>query len=123
MRTTLLRLAAAAVLGTVLTAAPAVAATAPAPTPGHEIGTVFSRDLHGLPYCPVGYGYVVVDHHQAVLVSGSGHFINEVLDPGQSVEDHRGGTLTFHKDGRTLTYNDYEHHDGRPVTARCTPHA
>ncbi|MEU3725043.1 hypothetical protein, partial [Streptomyces sp. NPDC031705] len=88
----------------------------------HEVGTVFTTNLHGLPYCPVGYGYVVIDRGEAVLVAGSGNFVNGVLTPGQTVEDGLGGTLTFHKDGRTITYDDHDH-GGRLVTEACKPHA
>ncbi|MFC9293754.1 hypothetical protein ACFTWH_06835 [Streptomyces sp. NPDC057011] len=127
MRTTPVRLATATLLTTVLAAAGAVtAAASPAPTPTapkYTVGTVLDRNISGMPYCPVGYGFVVIDHDQAVLAEGSGHFISHVLQRGQKADDAQGGTLTFNKDGKSITYNDYEHHDGRLVTEVCKPHA
>ncbi|MBT2466938.1 hypothetical protein J7E97_03395 [Streptomyces sp. ISL-66] len=125
MRTSPRQLAAAALLGTLLAAAPAVtAAAAPSPTPSpkYEVGTVFSGNIEGMPYCGVGYGSVIIDQDQAVLVAGSGDFINAVLRRGQTMKDARDGTLTFNKDGKSITYNDYEHHGGKRVTEVCTPY-
>ncbi|MET9962267.1 hypothetical protein ABZ128_24955 [Streptomyces sp. NPDC006326] len=125
MRTSPPRLAAAALLGTVLAAVSAVTAAAdptPRPSPEYKVGTVLAGSIDGMPYCPVGYGFVVIDRDQAVLVAGSGNFINAVLRRGQTVDDAQDGTLTFNRDGKSITYNDYEHHHGGRVTEVCKPH-
>ncbi|MFJ4776643.1 hypothetical protein [Streptomyces sp. NPDC088762] len=125
MRTTSRRLAAATLLATVLAASSAVSATAaPSPDPGHryEVGTALAVNIDGMPVCSLGYGFVLLDHDQAVLVEGSGNFINEVLHRGQSVDDGMGGTLTFNRDGKSVTYNDYDQHGGKRVSEVCKPH-
>ncbi|MET9325015.1 hypothetical protein ABZX75_33485 [Streptomyces sp. NPDC003038] len=125
MRTPPLHLAAAALLGTALAAAPAVtAAAAPSPTPSpkYTVGEVAPPGVGALPSCGVGYGLVVIDQDQAILIAGSGNFVNEILQRGQTVKDSRDGTLTFNRDGKSITYNDYEHHGGKRVTEVCKPH-
>ncbi|MEU9145025.1 hypothetical protein [Streptomyces sp. NPDC048349] len=123
--TAYLRLTTAALLATVLAAggaAGASAATAPTPPgPEYRVGTALDRNITGMPYCAVGDGFVIIDHDQAVVAGGSGHFISHVLHRGQTVEDGEGGTLTFNRDGKSITYNDHEHHDGRLVTETCKP--
>ncbi|MFJ6794917.1 hypothetical protein [Streptomyces sp. NPDC091268] len=125
MRTASARLATAAALLTAVLATTGAANAAASPTPpspDYKIGTALDRNIDGMPYCPVGYGFVIIDHDRAVLVEGSGSFIADVLHPGQTIDDAQGGTLTFHRDGKSITYNDYAHHGGRPVTEVCKPH-
>lgn len=115
----------AVLLGAVLTAAaPAVTTSAaPSPTPSrtYTVGEIAPPGLADLPSCGVGYGLVVIDRDLAVLIAGSGNYVNEILQRGQTVKDFRGGTLTFNRDGQSITYNDYEHQGGARVTEVCKP--
>jgi hypothetical protein len=104
MGTTTTLLAAASIAPLILSAP-----SPPTPAAKYVVGEVVPRSAADLPTCGVGYGYVVIDGDRAILVGGSGHYVQLILKPGQTVSDGLDGKLTFNRDRKSVTYNDYEH--------------
>jgi len=123
MHTSPRRLAAAAVLAAVLATGAATAASAqpsPSPSPKYKVGEGIAPPDRPEPLCAAGAGntYVILDQGHAIVIEGTGHFVQAVLSRGQSYSD---GIIkvTFNQDGKSITHAA----DGssKPVTETCEP--
>ncbi|MGW0363981.1 hypothetical protein [Streptomyces sp. NPDC002990] len=89
---------------------------APSPSRTYRVGDV-SPDTSALPMCGLrrGNAYVVIDQGRAVIVDGTGRYVQAVLTPGQT--EDRTYEVTFNRDGKSITYTP----DGstKPVTEVC----
>ncbi|MFJ8645427.1 hypothetical protein ACIRNI_04820 [Streptomyces sp. NPDC093546] len=104
-------------------AAPAAAAPAdpyaptPTPSPTYRVGEAITS-VKGLPFCGLrkGNAFVIIDQGCAVIVDGTGHFVQAVHKPGETNREYK---VTYHRDGKTVTYTP----DGstKPVTEVCKP--
>ncbi|MGW0391066.1 hypothetical protein ACWDYJ_09205 [Streptomyces sp. NPDC003042] len=90
----------------------------PAPTPSraYRVGEV-APAVNGLPMCGLrGNAYVVIDQGRAVVIDGSGHYVQAILEPGQT--EDRTYKVTFNRDGKSVTHTP----DGstKPVIEVCS---
>ncbi|MEU7281813.1 hypothetical protein AB0A69_24020 [Streptomyces sp. NPDC045431] len=90
---------------------------APTPSPTYRVGEAITS-VKGLPFCGLrqGNAFVIIDQGRAIVVDGTGHFVQAILKPGESNREYK---VTFHKDGKRVTYTP----DGaaKPVTEVCKP--
>ncbi|MBT2440083.1 hypothetical protein J7E93_08115 [Streptomyces sp. ISL-36] len=112
----------AALVAQALTGAVAVtAAPSPSPSPVFKIGEGIPPSSRALPACGSGVAgtYVLLSQGRAIVVAGTGHFVQAILNPGQSYEMGEV-QVRYNQDKKSVTYSPPD--KGGYVTEVCKPH-
>ncbi len=101
-------------------AVPSMAAASPSPSPSFQVGEAVPPSSGSLPSCSTGVDntYVLISEGRAVVVSGTGHFVQQILAPGGAYDDG-SVRLRFNTDGKSITYTPQG--ERQAVTEVCKP--
>ncbi|MFD8391899.1 hypothetical protein ACFV2N_22545 [Streptomyces sp. NPDC059680] len=109
-----------------LAAAPVASAAAaqapsPRPAPSFTVGEPIPDNRGKLPFCGIGAGntYVLLSQKRAIVVGGTGRYVQDILTPGQSYNDDAGVRLRYNMDGKSISYT--REGASKPVKTVCKP--